>query len=120
MLAMYKSGILKVNSKFKKIVILSTFAISLFYIIDIVLGIFSIRNFSYIHDSSGLSVIINFIIIVVAAFNLVIDFDLIENAVNYNSPKYMEWYCAFSLVVTLVWLYIEILRFFFKIERLKN
>jgi uncharacterized YccA/Bax inhibitor family protein len=116
MLASYKAGILKATSRFKKIVILSTFTISFVYIVDLVLNVFGLGNFSYIHNSSSLGIIINFAVVVIASFNLIVDFDLIENAVSYGSHKYMEWYCAFSLMVTLVWLYLEVLRLLSKIR----
>ncbi|MDR1511202.1 MAG: Bax inhibitor-1/YccA family protein [Endomicrobium sp.] len=116
MLASYKAGILKTTSRFKKVMMFSTFAILLVYVADFVLNAFGIGNFSYIRSSSSLGVIMSFAIAVVASFNLVIDFDLIESAVTYSSPKYMEWYCAFSLMITLVWLYLEVLRFLSKLR----
>lgn len=71
---------------------------------------------SFLHDSSPLSIGISFVIVGVAALNLILDFDLIENSVNSGAPKYMEWYGAFGLLVTLVWLYLEMLRLFSKLK----
>ncbi|GMO65012.1 MAG: Bax inhibitor-1/YccA family protein [Endomicrobiia bacterium] len=116
MLVLYKYGILKATSRFKKIVIISTLAIFLVYIADLILNVFGLGNFPYIHNSSTLSVIISFVIVAIASLNLIIDFDLIEDAVNYDAPKYMEWYCAFCLMITLIWLYIEVLRSLSKLK----
>ncbi|MDR3257091.1 MAG: Bax inhibitor-1/YccA family protein [Endomicrobium sp.] len=116
MLASYKTGILKATPRFQKIVILSTFAIAFVYIVDLLLNVFGAGSFPYIHDSSTLGVIVSLIIVAVASLNLIIDFDLIENGVRYGAPKYMEWYSAFSLMITLVWLYLEMLRLLSKLR----
>ncbi|MDR0398917.1 MAG: Bax inhibitor-1/YccA family protein [Endomicrobium sp.] len=110
MLAAYKTGMLRATPRFKKVVILSTFAIALVYLIDLLMGAFGARGFNFLSDSSGLGIIISLIIVAIASLNLIIDFDLIERGVQYGSPKYMEWYSSFALMVTLVWLYLEILR----------
>ncbi|MDR2395865.1 MAG: Bax inhibitor-1/YccA family protein [Endomicrobium sp.] len=110
MLAAYKTGMLKATPKFKKVVILSTLAIALVYLIDLLMGVFGARGFNFLGNSSGLGIIISLVIVAVAALNLIIDFDLIERGVQYGAPKYMEWYSSFALMVTLVWLYLEILR----------
>ena len=116
MLALYRTGTLKATSRFKKIVIISTLTIFLVYVADLILNVFRLGNFPYIHNSSILGIIISFAIVAVASLNLIIDFDLIEEAVNHNSPKYMEWYCGFCLMITLIWLYIEVLRFLSKLK----
>jgi len=116
MLAAYKTGILKATSRFKKVIIFSTFAVALVYIINFLLNFFGFTNFSYISNSSTLSIVINFTIAVIASLNLIIDFDLIENATRIGVPKHMEWYSAFSLMVTIVWLYCELLRFISKLR----
>jgi uncharacterized YccA/Bax inhibitor family protein len=110
MLAAYKTGMLRATPKFKKVVILSTFAIALVYIVDLLMHTFGARGFSFLGDSSGLGIVISLVIVAVAALNLIIDFDLIERGAQYGAPKYMEWYSSFALMVTLVWLYLEILR----------
>ncbi|MDR1104710.1 MAG: Bax inhibitor-1/YccA family protein [Endomicrobium sp.] len=110
MLAAYKTGMLRATPRFKKIVILSTFAIALVYLIDLLMGAFGARGFNFLSDSSGLGIIISLIIVAIASLNLIIDFDLIERCAQYGAPKYMEWYSSFALMVTLVWLYLEILR----------
>jgi len=110
MLASYKAGILKATPRFRKAVILSTFAVTFVYIIDMLLNIFGVGSFPYIHNSSILGIVINCAVVLIASFNLIIDFDLIENGADYGASKYMEWYGAFCLMVTLIWLYIEVLR----------
>jgi uncharacterized YccA/Bax inhibitor family protein len=110
MLAAYKTGMLRATPRFKKVIILSTFAIVLVYLINLLMGAFGARGFNFLSDSSGLDIIISLIIVAIAALNLIIDFDLIERGAQYGSPKYMEWYSSFALMVTLVWLYLEILR----------
>ncbi|MNP78671.1 Bax inhibitor 1 like protein [compost metagenome] len=79
-----------------------------------VLRLFGI-NMPYLHDSSWIGIGISVVIVIVAALNLVLDFDFIESGANQGAPKYMEWYGAFGLMVTLVWLYIEMLRLLAKI-----
>ncbi|MDR3330705.1 MAG: Bax inhibitor-1/YccA family protein [Endomicrobium sp.] len=116
MLAAYKTGILKATPRFQKVIIIATFAIAFVYVIDLFFNFFGVRGFSYIHNSSGLGIIINLSIVTVASLNLIIDFDLIERNAQHGAPKYMEWYSAFSLMVTLVWIYLEILRFLTKLR----
>ncbi|MDR3196163.1 MAG: Bax inhibitor-1/YccA family protein [Endomicrobium sp.] len=110
MLAAYKTGMLKATPRFKKVVILSTFAIALAYLIDLLMSAFGARGFRFLADSSSLGMVVSLIIVAVAALNLIIDFDLIERGAQRGAPKYMEWYGSFALMVTLVWLYLEILR----------
>ncbi|MDR3306807.1 MAG: Bax inhibitor-1/YccA family protein [Endomicrobium sp.] len=114
MLAAYKTGMLKATPRFKKVVILSTFAIALVYLIDLLMSAFGARGFRFLTDSSSLGMVVSLIIVAVAALNLIIDFDLIERGAQRGAPKYMEWYGSFALMVTLVWLYLEILRLLFR------
>ncbi|MDR2616322.1 MAG: Bax inhibitor-1/YccA family protein [Endomicrobium sp.] len=116
MLAAYKTGMLRATPRFQKVVVFSTLAICLVYVIDLLLNLFGAGSLSYIHNSSGLGIIISLVIVAVAALNLIIDFDLIEQGSQQGSPKYMEWYSAFALMVTLVWLYFECLRLLGKIR----
>ena len=78
------------------------------------MGIFGF-NIPYIHESGLIGIGFSLFVVVIAALNLVLDFDFIENAVEKGAPRYMEWYGAFGLMVTLIWLYIEILRLLSKI-----
>lgn len=109
MLIIYRSGLIKVTENFKLGIAAATFGILLYYIAAIVLGFFNIEM-PLLHDSSPLSIAFSAFIVCIAALNLVVDFDFIETGVEKNSPKYMEWYGAFGLTVTIIWLYIEILR----------
>jgi uncharacterized YccA/Bax inhibitor family protein len=117
MLASYKAGILKATPGFQKTVVFSTLAIAFVYISDLLLNVFGVGKFPYIHDSSIFGIIINIVIVAVASFNLVIDFDLIKKGVHNGAPKYMEWYSALSLMITLVWLYLEMLKLLSKLNR---
>ena len=87
----------------------------LFYLISIVLGLFGV-NMGFLHDSSPLSIGISVFIVIIASLNLVLDFDFIENGAEIGAPKYMEWYAAFGLMVTLIWLYIELLHLLVKLQ----
>ncbi len=112
----YKSGWIKVTENFKLGIVAATGAICLVYLVSFVLGFFGVQM-AFLHDSSPLSIGISVVVVIVAALNLVLDFDFIENASNAgNVPKYMEWYGAFGLLVTLVWLYLEILRLLMKLQ----
>jgi uncharacterized YccA/Bax inhibitor family protein len=110
MLAAYKSGVLRATPRFKRGVIIATLAILVVYIIDMCMNVFAGTNFPYLHESSFIGICISLFVVAIASFNLIIDFDLIEQGARQGAPKYMEWYGAFALMVTLVWLYLEILR----------
>ena len=109
MLFLYKTGIIKVTQKFRMGVMAATGGIALFYMINIIMSFFGMAFFT-IEGASLLTIGISLAIVVVAALNLVLDFDFIDRAAKANSPKYMEWFAAFGLMVTLIWLYIELLR----------
>jgi uncharacterized YccA/Bax inhibitor family protein len=85
------------------------------YLVDMVMNMFGVRV-PFIHESGWLGIGISLVIVGIAAFNLLIDFAVIENGVNSGSPRYMEWYCGMALLVTLVWLYLEILRLLSKLR----
>jgi uncharacterized YccA/Bax inhibitor family protein len=109
MLLVYRSGLIKVNDKFRIGVVAATGGIALFYLAQFVLGFFGI-TFHTINSGSPIGIGFSLLVVGIAALNLVLDFDLIENGARYNAPKYMEWYSAFALMVTLIWLYLEVLR----------
>jgi uncharacterized YccA/Bax inhibitor family protein len=111
---LYRTGIIKATQKFKAVVISATMGIAVFYLLAMVLRMFSI-DIPFLHEGSGLGIIFSLVVVTVAALNLILDFDMIAQGVSMGSPKYMEWYCAFGLMVTIVWLYIEILRLLMKI-----
>ncbi|GHT64636.1 membrane protein [Endomicrobiia bacterium] len=117
MLAAYKAGILRATPKFQKVVTLSMFAICFVYIINLFLNMFGVGNFPYIHNYSVFGIAISFVVVAVASLTLIIDFDLIERGACNGAPEYMEWYAAFSLMVTLVWLYVEMLDFLLKLKK---
>ncbi len=114
MFLLYNFRVIKATEKFKSVIIASTLGIGIFYLITIVLGWFGV-NVSFIHDSSMLSIGISLFIVAIAALNLILDFDMIERGAEMGAPKFMEWYGAFALLVTLVWLYMEILRLLSKL-----
>jgi uncharacterized YccA/Bax inhibitor family protein len=116
MLMGYKTGIIKVTQKFKAGVIAATGAVALVYLISFIFSFFGASNL-IINSSGILGIGISIVIVVIAALNLVLDFDFIAKGSEAELPKYMEWYAAFGLMLTLVWLYIEILRLLSKIAR---
>jgi uncharacterized YccA/Bax inhibitor family protein len=111
----YRSGLIKATENFKLGVVAATGGIALVYLATIVLGLFNI-NIPLIHESGIVGIGFSLFVIVIAALNLVLDFDFIETGVEQGAPKYMEWYGAFGLMVTLVWLYIEFLRLLSKLN----
>ena len=115
LLMAYRSGWIRATENFKLGVVAATGGIALIYLATIVLGFFNI-NIPYIHESGLIGIAFSLFVVVVAALNLVLDFDFIETGVEQNAPKYMEWYAAFGLMVTLVWLYIEFLRLLSKLQ----
>lgn len=110
----YKTKMIRVTQNFRLGVIAATGAIALIYIVTLVLNIFG-TTIPYIHNNGILGIGFSLFVVVIASLNLVLDFDFIERA-HGKAPKYMEWYAAFGLIVTLVWLYIEILRLLSKIR----
>lgn len=115
LLLVYKSGLIKVTHNFRIGVIAATGAIFIVYLISFIGGFFGF-NIPHLHEATPLGIAISVIIVIIAALNLVLDFDFIENAAKRQVPKYFEWYGAFGLLVTLVWLYLEILRLLSKIR----
>ena len=110
MLAAFKAGFIKATGKFRLIVAVSTIAICLLYVVELILSLCGVA-------STPLGIAFSVFVVIIAALNLIIDFDMIEQGVSYGAPKYMEWYGAFALMVTIVWLYLEILRLLSKIRR---
>jgi len=115
LLMAYRSGLIKATATFKRCVIAATGGIALVYLASIALGFFGI-HIPLIHESGLIGIGFSVFVVVVAAFNLVLDFDFIETGVEQRAPKYMEWYGAFGLMVTLVWLYVEFLRLLAKLQ----
>ncbi len=109
MLFIYRSRIIKVNSQFTRIITIAVGTIALYYFASIILNMFGV-NMTMLHDSGPVSIGISLVIVGVAALSLLLDFNFIEKASQAGAPKYMEWYGAFGLMVTLIWLYLEILK----------
>ncbi len=115
MLFFYRSGIIKVTQKFMMGVFAATAGIALVYFVSFIAGLFG-ANLGFLYGNSNFSIIFSLVVVGIAALNLVLDFSFIERASASGAPKYMEWYGAFGLMVTLVWLYLEILRLLAKIS----
>lgn len=115
LLIAYTSGWIKVTENFKLGVVAATGGIFMVYMASWIIGIFGIRM-PFIHESGIIGIGFSLFVVVVAAMNLVLDFDFIEHGAENGAPKFMEWYAAFGLMVTLIWLYIEILRLLAKLR----
>lgn len=109
LLLAYRAGVIRATEKFKLGVIAATGGIAIFYLAQFVLGFFGV-HFAAINGSGAIGIGFSVVVVIVAALNLVLDFDFIETGASSGAPKYMEWYAAFGLMVTLIWLYLEILR----------
>jgi uncharacterized YccA/Bax inhibitor family protein len=116
MLILYRTRIIRATEKFKAIVYTATAGIAIFYLLALVLGFFNI-NIPFLHEGSTIGIIFSLVVVAVAAMNLIINFDLIETGAAQGAPKYFEWYASFGMLVTLVWLYLEILRLLSKLNR---
>ena len=116
LLLAYRSGLVRATENFKLGVVAATGGIMLLYLVNIGMRLFGFDGMGFIHDSSLLGIGFSVVVVIVAALNLVLDFDFIEEGVEAGAPKYMEWYAAFGLLVTLVWLYLEILRLLSKLQ----
>jgi len=114
MLMLYRSRTIRATGKFRIIVLAATGGIAVVYLASFIAGLFGV-NMAFLHDSSPLSIGISLVIVAVAALNLILDFDFIERGADEGAPKYMEWYGAFGLMVTLIWLYLELLRLLSKL-----
>ncbi len=109
MLLAYQLGIIRATPTFRRVVISATMGIAVFYFLTLALGFFGVRV-PLLGDATPLGIGLSLAITAVAALNLILDFDVIEQSARDGAPKYMEWYGGFALLVTLVWLYLEILR----------
>lgn len=115
MLAVYQSGWIKVTDNFRLGIFAATGGIAIAYLITMVLGFFNIQV-PFIYGSGWAGIAFSVVVVIIAAMNLILDFDFIERGSRQGAPKYMEWYAGFALMVTLIWLYIEILRLLSKIR----
>ena len=115
LLIAYRSGLIRATDKFRIGVVAATGGIALTYFLSMILGLFHVQV-PGIFGSGPFGILFSVGVVIVASLNLILDFDFIEQGARANAPKYMEWYGAFGLMVTLVWLYLEILRLFSKLR----
>ena len=116
MLFLFKTGIIKITDKLRAAIIMCTITSAGIYLIDILLSFFGIRV-PFLYSTSPVGIGVSVLVVIVAAFNLLLDFDFIYQASQRFMPKFIEWYGAFGLMVTIVWLYIELLKLLAKLQR---
>ena len=115
LLAAYRTGLIKATENFRLGIVAATGAIFVVYLVSLAVNLFG-GQMPYIHSGGTIGILFSLFVVTIAALNLVLDFDFIEKGSEVGAPKYMEWYAAFGLMVTLVWLYIEILRLLAKLQ----
>jgi uncharacterized YccA/Bax inhibitor family protein len=115
MLALYSKRIVTVDDRMRRGIIAATGAVMVVYLISIVMRLFG-ADIPMIHESGPVGIVFSLVVVGIASANLLLDFDLIERGIRNGAPKYMEWYGAFGLLVTLVWLYLELLRLLSKLR----
>ncbi len=115
LLLAYRSGLIRASENFKLGIFAATGGIAILYLVSLVMGFFG-KSIPFIHDSGPIGIGFSLVVVVIAALNLVLDFDFVERGAAAGAPKYMEWYAAFGLLVTLVWLYLELLRLLAKLQ----
>lgn len=115
MLALYRARVIRVTQGFRAGVFAATGAVALLYLVSFILSMFG-KQVPYIHSTGIIGIGFSLFVVGLAALNLLLDFDFIENGVDSGAPKYLEWYAGFSLLVTLVWLYLELLRLLAKLR----
>ena len=118
MFLLYKFRVIKATERVKSVIFTATLGIAIFYALAMILRMFNI-DIAFIHEGSTIGIVFSLVVVVVAALNLILDFDMIEQGAAMGAPKYMEWYGAFALLVTIVWLYLEILRLLAKLSSRK-
>ena len=116
LLFLYKTGIVKPTENFKLMVTSATMGIGLLYMVSMLMNMFGSGGIGFIHSSGLIGIGFSLFVVAIAALNLVLDFDFIEQGSEMGAPKYMEWFGAFSLMVTLIWLYLEMLRLLMKLR----
>ncbi len=115
LLLAYRSGLIRATERFKLGIVAATGGIALIYLLSMVLGLFGVQ-IPVVFGSSPIGILFSVVVVVIAALNLILDFDFIEQGALHGAPKYMEWYAAFGLMVTLIWLYLEIIRLLSKLR----
>ncbi|MBS1621284.1 MAG: Bax inhibitor-1/YccA family protein [Bacteroidetes bacterium] len=117
MFLIYRFRIIRVTEKFRMIIIIATISVAAFYFIQLIASLFGANIAAFTNAATPLGIGFSIFVVALASLNLLLDFDMIEKGVQMQAPKFMEWYCAFGLMVTLVWLYLEILRLLSKLNR---
>ena len=116
LLLLYKLGIIKPTENFRLMIVSATMGIGLLYLVSFVMNMFGSTGIGFIHSNGLMGIGFSLFVVAIAALNLVLDFDFIEQGSEQGAPKYMEWFGAFSLMVTLIWLYLEMLRLLAKLR----
>ena len=116
MLALYRFRVIRVTDQFRSVILVATMAIAVTYLVEMVMSLFG-HNIPMIHESTPIGIGFSLLVVGIAALNLLLDFNMIEEANQRGAPKFMEWYGGFALLVTLVWLYLEMLRLLSKINK---
>lgn len=116
-LLLFKARVIRATEAFRSTIVSATIAIAVFYIVNLVLSLFNITALNGIlYSNSPVSIAVSAIVIIIASLNFILDFDFIERGVETGAPKYLEWYGALSMLITLIWLYLEILRLLAKLN----
>jgi len=116
LLLLYKLGIIKPTENFRLMIVSATMGIGLLYLVSFVMNMFGSTGIGFIHSNGLMGIGFSLFVVAIAALNLVLDFDFIEQGSEQGAPKYMEWFGAFALMVTLIWLYLEMLRLLAKLR----
>ena len=116
LLLLYKMGIIKPTENFRLMIVSATMGIGVLYLISFVMNMFGSTGIGFIHSNGLFGIGFSLFVVAIAALNLVLDFDFIEQGAEQGAPKYMEWFGAFALMVTLIWLYLEMLRLLAKLR----
>ena len=116
MLLLYTSRTIRATPALTRGVVVATCGVGLLYLISFAMSMFGGAPIPFIHSGGTFGIIFSLVVVGIAAFNLILDFDLVEQGAAAQAPKFMEWYAGFSLLVTLVWLYFEILRLLAKLR----
>ena len=116
LLLLYKLGIIKPTENFRLMIVSATMGIGILYLISFVMNMFGSGGIGFIHSNGLFGIGFSLFVVAIAALNLVLDFDFIEQGAEQGAPKYMEWFGAFALMVTLIWLYLEMLRLLAKLR----
>ena len=116
MLVLFATRTIRMTDKLRTIIMVGTGAVALVYLVSIGMNLLFDSSMPLIHDSGPIGIVFSLVVVGLAAFNLLVDFDMVERGIEMRAPKYMEWYAAFGLMVTLIWLYLELLRLLAKLR----